>query len=78
MTNNLIRQKVRDCLAQAFEMKPEDLPPNADVENVPAWDSLGHMMLLEQLNIVYPDRFTQDVFQELLSEDELVGFLEQA
>ena len=72
-----IRSRVRECLARAFRIELAALPRNADVETVEAWDSLGHLALYEVLKEQFPGRISYAAFRDVLSEDQLVEYLER-
>ena len=72
MTNNILRTKVREVIMQAFEMKENDALDNLDVDSVEAWDSLGHMMLMEKLELEFNLELSHSETVSMLSEDSIV------
>lgn len=67
-----LRQDIRECMALAFSISIDQLPENADVENVQQWDSLGHLALFEELSAKYPGKLAFAKFRLLLSEDDIL------
>jgi len=36
----------KELVAEAFELRCEEIPDDASIENFEAWDSLGHMRIV--------------------------------
>lgn len=72
MANDALRAKVREVIMQTFGMKDNDVPDHFDVDSLEAWDSLGHMMLIEKLEAVFNVELNHSEAVRMLSEDSIV------
>lgn len=70
-----LRGEIRAIMATTFGMAPAALPQKASVEALPAWDSLGHLALIEALAARFKVAIPVRDAVELLTEDDLVRYL---
>lgn len=69
------RTRVRQCIRRAFDLA--DVPLWASPSNVGAWDSLGHVMLMAELEREFGVQFPADEILKNTSENELVALVER-
>ena len=70
-----LRARLRTAMATAFETDIDALPPLADTDSVRAWDSLGHLMLIDTVEDAFGVTFAHAEMVELLSEAALAAKL---
>ena len=75
MGHDELRIRVRRLMAETFETSEAELPSPADTDNVAAWDSLGHLMLVETVEERFGVAFSQAETIAMLDEDSLVACL---
>ncbi len=70
---------VSDRVAAAFEksfgLKPADFNPDLAPEDVPRWDSVGHMTLVTELESVFNVGFDVDELTEMTSGRKIIELL---
>lgn len=58
MANNLKIEKIYDAFKSALDLSPNtELTPNSAFEDVPGWDSLGHMRVIAELEELFDIEF---------------------
>jgi acyl carrier protein len=62
-------------MASVFETTPEYLPAPADTDSVEKWDSLGHLMLIESIEVAFAVTFDHAETLDMLSEDDVLAHL---
>ena len=70
-----LRGDIRTVMATTFGMPPGKLPAGASVQTLPAWDSLGHLALIEALGACFKVTIPVRDAVDLLTEDDLVRYL---
>lgn len=53
-----LEEKVRGVIADTFGIPLDCVPPEAEYGTVEGWDSMGHIMLIGQLERVFQVTFT--------------------
>ena len=59
------REKYDDAFIQVFDLEPGQLNSALEYQSIKAWDSVGHMALVAEL---------EDVFNIMLEMDDIVDF----
>jgi len=57
-------EKIKEIFIETFELTKFKIEPNSQFEEVPGWDSLGHMKLITNL---------EEEFEIELGIDEIIG-----
>jgi len=60
-------EKVRGVIADTFGIPLDGIPPEAEYGTVEGWDSMGHIMLIGQLERVFQVTFTIQEIPNLTS-----------
>jgi len=69
-----MRKRVRDVMANVWEVPAAEIPEDADSTTMPGWDSLRHLELMLELELSFGVRIPADQVPELTS----VGAIEDA
>lgn len=72
-----MRESLKRVMARVFEMPPEDLPEDAAIDEVPAWDSLRHLELMLALEVEFGVRISTRDMLELLSLEAIEDYLKE-
>lgn len=56
-------EKYKAAFAAALDIKPEDVSEELEYQGIPAWDSIGHMELISQL---------EETFDIMMDTDDIV------
>lgn len=59
------REKYDSIFMEAFDLKSDELNESLEYQSVPAWDSVGHMALMAEL---------EDAFDIMLEMDDIIDF----
>lgn len=59
------REKYDEAFIETFDLKQDQLNSSLEYQSVNAWDSVGHMALIAEL---------EDVFDIMLEMDDIVDF----
>lgn len=59
------REKYDEAFIEAFDLKQDQLNSSLEYQSINAWDSVGHMALIAEL---------EDVFDIMLEMDDIVDF----
>lgn len=70
-----MHERIKEVMADVFEVSPQDIPDDADTENVEQWDSLGHMQLMLALEAEFEVEIPTETMLELISLEEIEEFL---
>ena len=73
--DQVLRERVRDLIANTLMMDAADIPDDASQESCPRWTSLYHMMLLTVLEDEFAVSFSLDEMTSLTSLPEIVSVL---
>ena len=73
---NDVRARVARCFLNVFpDIKPEELPA-ASAASLKAWDSVAQVSLMSSIEEEFNLQLEIDAFEQLLSYDSIVGYLE--
>ena len=75
MEKSNIRDALRAEMGSVFEVPVETLPADACTDSVAQWDSLGHLMLIEAVELRFGIAFRHEEMVEMLTEAALVETL---
>lgn len=48
-----VESRVLDTISELFNIAPSDLTPSSHMDELPAWDSMGHMELMVTLESAF-------------------------
>ena len=68
-----VNQRIKAILAEVFQVDPAKLDPTASPADIGAWDSFGHLALVEALQTEFRIQFEM----EDISRMENLGAIEQ-
>ena len=75
MSDAKIRERVKDIMAGVLRMPATRIPDDATMENVPAWDSLGHIEMMLAIEMEYGVALSTETMIELVSLQAIETFL---
>ena len=67
--------RVRDAIARAFQLPAASVHEDVHMGSIPQWDSMGHMMLVMELEQEFGVTFPATELAELQSVDAIVAAL---
>ncbi len=70
-----MRERLRELMAGVFDIPVEDVTPEATMNNLEGWDSLGHLRLIAALEQQLGVRLTQDDIVRMTSFAEIEAVL---
>lgn len=59
--------KVQAVFVEVFRAAPEEIPPDLQFGDLPAWDSMGHMDLMVALETAFGIEITAETISTLIS-----------
>ncbi|MDG4794540.1 acyl carrier protein [Micromonospora sp. WMMD1082] len=71
----MIRQRVRDVVAQVFDRSPDSLPPVAGPDTVEGWTSLRHLRVILGLEEEFGIEIEPDAVPGLVTDEAMAGYL---
>jgi citrate synthase len=69
------RQEIKAIMSQVWGLDVEQIPDNAEFNEILEWDSLGHVSLVSALQEKYGFEIDYEVLTELTSIDLIVSFI---
>jgi acyl carrier protein len=76
MTNEHLQTRVKEVLADVFQLPAEDLPDDLIFGDIPQWDSMGHMEVMMSLEQHFGIEVTADTIGGLTSLQAICSYLE--
>jgi acyl carrier protein len=70
-----IKIRVRNLVAETFDLAVDNLPERLDMDHIAGWDSLGHLTLITRISDDFGIEISLTEAVEMLSEDEIVSVL---
>ena len=67
-----IAERLANIFDEVFGLDPEKFSPDAVPEDVPNWDSIGHMNLVMALEKEFTVQFEVDEITEMISGSKIV------
>lgn len=77
MANEKLHSRVKQVMAEAFQLPPEELPDDLIFGDIPQWDSMGHMEVMMSLEQNFGIEVTADTIGGLTSLQAIYSYLEQ-
>jgi acyl carrier protein len=71
-----MKERIKKVLANTFNIPISEIPDEAQINGLPNWDSLGHMMLMLELESEFGVSISTAEMTNLLSLDLIEGFLQ--
>lgn len=71
-----IKEKIIDIVASVLEVEVSKVSTNSSIGDFPAWDSLGHMNLLQSIQDEFEIEFDPEEIIELEDVDDIVKAVE--
>ncbi len=75
--NNKLSNEIRDILLKLLKIDNKNIPSIIDTESAENWDSLNHLMIIEEISKKYNIKIPTSDSINLLSEKEIINYLEQ-
>jgi acyl carrier protein len=70
-----MRERIKGVMARTFNIPITDITDEAEINATPNWDSLGHMLLMLELESEFDVSISTDDMTSLLSLDLLDEYL---
>ena len=67
-----ILTKVQDAFAAAFDINPQLVSMETSASDIPGWDSMGHLSLASNLELIFGISLDVDELMEMESVREIV------
>jgi acyl carrier protein len=74
--NNDVLTEVRDIFKELFDLDPHLVSMETNADDVPRWDSVGHLSLGARLEEVFGIGLDEDDLSEMNSVHEIVRIVE--
>ncbi len=74
MTEQL-EERVREVVAETFDLDPEDIGPDASAQTLAAWTSLAHLRLMTNVEQAFGLRLTMDEMTAMTNVPAIVQAL---
>jgi acyl carrier protein len=72
-----MRDRIRELVADVFQLAVADVPPDASNQTLPGWDSLRHMELMLALELEFGVQISSEAMPNLLSLEEIELYLRE-
>jgi len=69
------REPIKKVMGELFGLTPGEIPDDATMEGLEAWDSLNHMELMLVIEIEFGVRISTTAMLDLVSLDAICDFL---
>ncbi len=70
-----MRERIKQVMADSFQVPLEEIPGDASIDEFPKWDSLAHMELMLALESELGVRIPASAMLDLLSLDAIEDYL---
>ena len=70
-----LQQKIRDCISRTLHLPVT--PGPMQMGSTPGWDSMGHMMVVLEIEKEFKVRFPAHLLPELTTIDLIAGAIER-
>jgi acyl carrier protein len=71
-----MKERIKEVMARTFDIPISDITDDAKINGIPNWDSLGHMLLMLELEAEFSVSISTDDMTNLLSLDLLDAYLQ--
>ena len=72
-----MQNRVREVIAQAFQVPVEQVSADAGVGSIEKWDSLGHLELMLALESTFDVHISSQAMLDLQSVEAITAFLQR-
>jgi acyl carrier protein len=73
----MIDQDLRNAFSRVFNLDQSQITIHTSADDVPAWDSLGHLRLILELESTYNVRFLSEEIPTLTSVERIQNCLQR-
>lgn len=77
MVADVSTERVREIAARLFNVSLSEVPEDAAAGTLKQWDSMGHLMLILELEQEYSRQFSPDQVERMTSLRSIAQILEQ-
>jgi acyl carrier protein len=74
-TQNGSFEKIRSVVARTFKVSPETVTLRTSLGQLPGWDSLGHLMLMMEVEREFSVHFPTDMISSPTNVGEIMDLL---
>ncbi len=74
---NNLSNEVRDLLIKHLKIDLKTIPSSIDTETIENWDSLAHLMIIEEISKKYNLDISTSDASNLLSEQDIIQYLKK-
>jgi acyl carrier protein len=71
-----MKDRIKTVMARTFDIPIAEIGDDAEINSLPNWDSLGHMLLMLELEAEFGVSISTDDMTSLLSLELLEGYLQ--
>jgi acyl carrier protein len=73
--NEILFLHVREIVARTFQVKSDNILPETGPESIERWDSLGHLVLMMEIEGEFNVRFSVDQITSIERIGDLIALL---
>jgi len=77
MKKNIRESEIKNIMARAWGINPSEVPSEARFNDLPQWDSLGHVTLLVALEVEYKIGINYQTVTRLTSIPAIMEYLRE-
>ena len=78
MSSEPLVDRVRQIVSATFEVPLDEISPQASYDTVEKWDSMGHLMLILEVEQEFKIQFAPEQAERMTSVPGIVGVLQNA
>ena len=78
MNKEVEENDIKKLMGRVWGIDPEKIPSKARFNEIPQWDSLGHVSLLVALEEEYRVSINYEILTELISMRAIIEYLKEA
>ncbi len=72
-----MKELIKHVMAKTFDIPVSDIPDDAEINKLGAWDSLSHMILMLELEAEFGKSIPAEQITKLLSLDQIEEYLQE-
>lgn len=76
MAADAVLDQIRHTIAMLFDIPVDQVAPTSSSETIEKWDSMGHLMLILELEQTYDRQFAPEEVEQMLDVASIVRILE--
>ena len=77
ITQNSLQSDLRALLAEIFHLQTSEISPDAQLGELPQWDSMAHMDLMVALEEKYGVDISAETISQLVSLPAIIAYVEK-